>query len=156
SDIHCRLIHIALSECHDDIFKHYTALSYVWGDASQTKAVFINSLPFEITSNLFDALHEIRPEEQSLRLWADAICIDQLNFKERSSQVGLMREIYSYAAFTVIYLGRSNIECDWAFAAVRDSCYQLNRRFLDVISTQILSRPWFSRVWTFQELVLSR
>ncbi|CZS95487.1 uncharacterized protein RCO7_14374 [Rhynchosporium graminicola] len=87
SEIYCRLIHTALSECHDDIFKHYTALSYVRGDVSQKRAISVNSQIFHVTHSLFDALHDLRHEEQALRLWADAICIDQLNLDERSTQV---------------------------------------------------------------------
>ncbi|CZT46874.1 uncharacterized protein RSE6_07379 [Rhynchosporium secalis] len=90
SEIYCRLIHTALSECYDDIFKHYTALSYVREDVSQKRAISVNSQILHVMHSLFDALHDLRPEEQALRLWADAICIDQLYLDERSTQVGLM------------------------------------------------------------------
>ncbi|KAL2063698.1 hypothetical protein VTL71DRAFT_5503 [Oculimacula yallundae] len=154
SDIHCRLIHTTLSECHDDIFKHYTALSYVWGDPSQKRVIFVDTRPFEVTSNLYDALHDIRDKEHSLRLWADAACVDQSNLDERGLQVGLMRQIYSFAAFTIIYLGKSNDDCDNAFEAMIVGKYSQEQR--QVLYTQILTRPWFSRVWVYQELVLSR
>ena len=38
-------------------------------------------------------------------LWADAICIDQLNKAEREGQVQLMRSIFSKAQQTLIFLG---------------------------------------------------
>lgn len=38
-------------------------------------------------------------------LWVDAICIDQLNVEERSSQVALMRSIYSNASQTAVLFG---------------------------------------------------
>ncbi|KAH7403135.1 heterokaryon incompatibility protein-domain-containing protein [Cadophora sp. MPI-SDFR-AT-0126] len=153
SPIHCRLIHAALSECQD-VFNHYTALSYVWGDATQKRTIFVNALPFEVTSNLFDALHDLRHDQGRLQLWADAICIDQSNLEERASQVELMRQIYSFAAFTVIYLGTSNAECDEAMDAVVET--KLDYRLSQIIESQILTRPWFTRVWVYQELVLSR
>jgi hypothetical protein len=38
-------------------------------------------------------------------LWADAICINQLNTAEKESQVQLMRSIFSKAQQTLIFLG---------------------------------------------------
>lgn len=105
SIIQCDLIHTTIAECHDEVFDHYTALSYVWGDAKYKRTIYVDSLAFEVPRNLFDALDDIRNQQRSLRLWADAICIDQSNFEERSSQVALMRRIYSLASFTIIYLG---------------------------------------------------
>ena len=77
SDIHCSLIHTTLQECHDDIYENYTALSYVWGDASQKRVIFIDERPSQITINLATALEDLRHQHSTLRLWADAICIDQ-------------------------------------------------------------------------------
>jgi len=62
--------------------------------------------------NLVAALDDLRDQKRPLRLWIDAICIDQTNTQERNVQVGLMREIYSVAQRTIIYLGsgRKNLE----------------------------------------------
>lgn len=154
SDIHCDLIHTTLAECHDNVFDHYTALSYVWGDQTNKRTIFVNDIAFEVTSNLFDALDDIRDEHRSPRLWADAICINQTDFAERSSQVALMRQIYSFASFTIIYLGKSNDDCDGAIRAIHRSKFEDHHGV--VLNAQILTRPWFSRVWVYQELVLSR
>jgi hypothetical protein len=59
SQIRCSLIHTTLLECHDDIYRHYTALSYVWGDASQRRVVFVDNVPFQVTVNLAAALHDL-------------------------------------------------------------------------------------------------
>jgi hypothetical protein len=75
SQIHCSLIHTRLSGCHDDIYQHYTALSYVWGDAGQQRIVFVDNKPFHVTVNLATALHDLRHPQNVLRLWADAICL---------------------------------------------------------------------------------
>jgi hypothetical protein len=66
-----------------------------------------------------------------------------------------MRDIYSIAKQTVVYLGESDAKCD---AALNEF------QFSDVVSddcksyftAQVLSRPWFTRVWVYQELILSR
>ncbi|PMD16845.1 HET-domain-containing protein [Hyaloscypha hepaticicola] len=154
SDIHCRLIHTTLKECHDDIYENYTALSYAWGDASQTRVIFIDKRPFEITINLAAALDDLRHQHTILRLWADAICIDQSNISERNHQVGLMRDIYSYAQHTVIHFGDSNDDCDQVMNAALQG--PLSSHLQRLLALQILSRPWFTRVWIFQELVLSK
>lgn len=79
SDIHCSPIHTTLQECHDDIYENYTALSYAWGDANQTRVIFIDKQPSQITINLAAALDDLRHQHTILRLWANAICIDQSN-----------------------------------------------------------------------------
>jgi len=38
-------------------------------------------------------------------LWIDAICIDQRDYEERNTQVGLMGQVYSKAFLLVIWLG---------------------------------------------------
>ena len=30
--VECDLLHTSLAECEEDVFDHYTAISYVWGD----------------------------------------------------------------------------------------------------------------------------
>ena len=45
------------------------------------------------------------PGRINVKVWADAVCIDQSNFKERAEQVTLMGKIYSRAASVVIYTG---------------------------------------------------
>ena len=51
----------------------YTALSYVWGDASVTEDIIVNGVSFAVTSNLASALRQIRKGFGEV-LWADAIC----------------------------------------------------------------------------------
>jgi hypothetical protein len=88
-------------------------------------------------------------------MWADAICIDQSSFAERSVQVGLMRDIYSIAKQTVIYLGESDAECEAALNEFSSS-EMASEECKSYFTAQVLSRPWFTRVWIYQELILSR
>lgn len=53
-------------------------------------------------------------------MWIDAICINQLNIKERGSQVGCMRDIYRQSVMTVIWLGDETPESKSAFEATRN------------------------------------
>lgn len=52
----------------------YTALSYVWGDASVTEDIIVNGVSFAVTTNLASALKQIRKVFGEVLLWADAIC----------------------------------------------------------------------------------
>ena len=54
--------------------RSYTALSYVWGDASVTEDIAVNGILFAVTSNLATALRQIRKSYGEVLLWADAIC----------------------------------------------------------------------------------
>ncbi len=144
SDIHCSLMHTKLQECHDDIYENYTAFPYVWGDTSQNRVIFIDRRPSQIIINLATALDDLRHQHTILRLWADAICIDQSNISERNHQVGLMRDIYSFAHHTIIYLGDSNDECDQMMNAALQGL--LSPRLLKLLALQILSRHWLTRV----------
>jgi hypothetical protein len=101
----------------------YGCLSYFWGDAKVTKPIQVNysekssresnglvtsQTTFNITTNLEAALRVLRSTLSRPVLWADAICIDQSDDKERSSQVALMAEIYSQAVQTIVWLGESD------------------------------------------------
>lgn len=83
----------------------YTALSYVWGPRVLRNSILLNGKDFKVTDSLYCALLRLRDKTQPCTLWIDAICINQGDREERASQVRLVREIYSSAASTVVYLG---------------------------------------------------
>jgi len=56
ASLYCSLIHTTITECRDNIYEQYTALSYVWGEAENVKPTFIHSRPSWITANLAAAL----------------------------------------------------------------------------------------------------
>ncbi|KAF7881807.1 uncharacterized protein EAF02_006495 [Botrytis sinoallii] len=157
SPIQSDLIHTTLRDCRYDIHGNYTALSYVWGDANDTTYIFVDGFRFAVTVNLAAALHDLRDEKRQLRLWADAICINQTNNLERSQQVGLMKEVYSYAQTTVIYLG-ALVEQTKSLFELMNQLDPDRIKLLEMVDDaikDIVSRPWFTRVWVYQELVLS-
>ena len=86
--------HTTLSKYEYDILNPYTALSYVWGDASDQRIIWVDGQPFAVTKNLHKALECLRDDNKSLSIWADAICIDQLKIPKRNSQVTQMGRIY--------------------------------------------------------------
>jgi hypothetical protein len=68
----------------------------------------------KITPNLNCALMNLRLDSQPRVLWIDAICINQTDLVERSTQVNLMLQIYQKAKKTVVYLGEKSADSDVA------------------------------------------
>jgi hypothetical protein len=69
SPVECTLQHANLADT-----PKYTALSYVWGDATVTEKILVNGGPFFATANLVSALRHIRKRDRKIILWVDAIC----------------------------------------------------------------------------------
>ncbi|KAH7360156.1 heterokaryon incompatibility protein-domain-containing protein, partial [Rhexocercosporidium sp. MPI-PUGE-AT-0058] len=83
----------------------YIALSYCWGSQEKPQPVIIDQRILFIGQNLSDALRHLRKPDRDAVVWADGLCINQDDLEERSSQVKMMRNIYSQAARTVVFLG---------------------------------------------------
>jgi hypothetical protein len=77
AELECSIEHATLSQYKQDLTNHYTALSYVWGKPKDTKQILVNGCSFYITSNLELALRHLRDTRSVLRVWADALRIDQ-------------------------------------------------------------------------------
>jgi hypothetical protein len=58
----------------------------------------------------------MQSDDESWRMWLDAVCIDQSNIAERNFQVGMMGRIYNGAFRTVVWLGEQE---DSTGAAIR-------------------------------------
>lgn len=118
--IYCTMFHV--NDLERQLRTEYTALSYVWGDATQTRPIQLryNQLPtsepapspggdcyesFQVTTNLENALRHLRDHASERILWVDAICINQSDWEERLSQVELMGSVYKKAAEVRIWLG---------------------------------------------------
>ncbi|KAK3372583.1 heterokaryon incompatibility protein-domain-containing protein [Podospora didyma] len=151
----------------------YETVSYTWagedGDGALRRPVYIGD-HWDVllqTQNCWDMLCFMRPWRGTRMLWVDAICIDQANDVERSSQVANMGKIYSACTSVVVYLGPDiavpiqhrkhprrhrlhELESDEVVPhfAQKPSC--------EVSLAGILKRRYFSRVWVIQELLLSQ
>ncbi|KAL5315559.1 hypothetical protein ACEPPN_016427 [Leptodophora sp. 'Broadleaf-Isolate-01'] len=84
----------------------YEALSYTWGSQDLEFEVIISKESYPVTSNLYAALKNLQRDDGQARIiWIDAICIDQKNFQERTSQVNMMADIYRNAGLVIMWLG---------------------------------------------------
>jgi hypothetical protein len=84
----------------------YDALSYVWGDWENSQQIHVDEQAVKVTRNLYKALRRIRNHHsEPVRLWVDAVCINQGDEQERGSQVSLMGKLYSSCQKTLMWLG---------------------------------------------------
>lgn len=100
AELRCSLISVLPSD-----ETRYEALSYVWGDPTETRRIHVSGDELNITTNLHSALQHLRFKDRKRTLWADAICIDQDNLDERGEQVKLMGQIYTQAEQVLVWLG---------------------------------------------------
>ncbi|KAK3339823.1 heterokaryon incompatibility [Lasiosphaeria hispida] len=85
-------------------FQRFAALSYVWGDAADPARIVFNGVHgFPVTRNLHAALRSLRRVGQGLRLWVDALCINQADLEEKKTQLGLMKRVYQQARKVISY-----------------------------------------------------
>jgi hypothetical protein len=77
---------------------------------------------FDITigENLGLAIRHLRSESRSVQIWADALCINQVDDEEKSNQVQLMYSIYQSASFVLIWLGPSGNDTDAAMDTINE------------------------------------
>jgi hypothetical protein len=161
----------------------FEALSYTWGSPENPIDIFVGAsgcYTLAVTQNLAEALPYLRLEDRARTLWIDAICVNQGDMVERTSQVKRMADIYSKATRVVVWLGPasddssmaidifnticSNIVVDWQTYTFQptspDSPWAdgnmpipLDQAQSNSISS-LLSRSWFERLWIWQEVKL--
>lgn len=158
----------------------YEAISYVWGDPNDKEQITCDRRSISITVNLRTALQRFRLPDKAQRLWADAICINQQDEKERGHQVTIMGRIFKSARRVLVWLGPDiDGEAEDNFALLREVCdvvtnslekygshsaipdvppedlYQYNGlRWISL--ARMFDLPWFTRLWIIQEVGLAR
>jgi Heterokaryon incompatibility protein (HET) len=172
SQVECTLHDANLLKKHS-----FKALSYVWGDPSIKVPIVLDSKRYDVTKNCYSALLRLRELDET-KVWIDAICIDQTNNEEKCSQIPLMNYIYPAAKEVLVWLGRiatergaNSRETESLVVSLLEdlSIEEIRKpeRFLEVAQRgpnpeyrwealkTVFGHPWFSRLWTHQELALS-
>ena len=120
-----------------------------------------------IRENLYNALMQFRRKREDVRLWVDAICINQHDPVEKTQQIARMDEIYNNASHVRIWLGVKSEEdqtdagMDFVreladFESLSDTLSQTNieRKWESLIN--LMRSKWFSRRWVIQEQAVAR
>ncbi|VUC27247.1 unnamed protein product [Clonostachys rosea] len=147
----------------------YWAISYVWGSVPTPLSPFqlmIDGVKIPITESLWTCLHRLRNENVTDYIWADAICINQTDNLEKAMQVRQMGRIYSKADRVIIWMGGSQdkdcnaIDILQTLTENREAQESKDNEQSLLVERDkeqvwaFLQRPWFTRTWTIQELVL--
>jgi Heterokaryon incompatibility protein (HET) len=148
----------------------YDALSYAWGaEGNGFEYIQCDNITKKIWRNLHQALIQLRRKisskatRQTKLIWVDALCIDQTDMLERQNQIGLMKDIFGFAAQVLIWLGEHDEVSRQVWKSTEGAepgsvtetlrnLFQWNMSMRE----SFVRRPWFHRVWTLQEVVLSR
>ncbi|TRX93544.1 hypothetical protein FHL15_005516 [Xylaria flabelliformis] len=101
-------IHLSLVTTALDSVPDFESISYCWGSEQDKCQVICDGANLSITNSLYTGLAYFRYADRPRTLWADAICINQADAVEKSSQVLLMPQIYSQATRTLAWLGVAN------------------------------------------------
>lgn len=153
----------------EDIIE-YEALSWRWGNERHGEcAVMIHRdgalYRKRVSQTLGLALKYLRFEKDRI-IWIDAICINQEDDDERSSQVSMMSLVYTGAKQVCVWLGEDDEESTTAIRFIRNEIKGLKN--FDQLCTDpknakkwgtllgLMQRDWFSRRWVVQEVVLAR
>lgn len=98
----------------------FEALSYVWGDAVQTKSITCNGYEFPVTESLYTALVHLRYQDAWRRLWVDQLCINQAEKSELMEQIASMGTLFSSASRVIVWLGRYDQKMSLAFDLLQE------------------------------------
>jgi hypothetical protein len=179
---HIRLLHITKNseELHIvhtgfESAPAYTAVSYTWNGEPRDQPMLIDGCSLKVINNFRIALPHLIKAAKTQYLWVDGLCINQEDDEEKEVQIPLVREIYTLCHECLIWLGESTPETEIAIDAIPrisrnlelyDASQVWDLEGIGIRSpgtpgsalwkgfANIFSRPWFKRVWTFQEGVL--
>ncbi|EMD85443.1 hypothetical protein COCC4DRAFT_117630, partial [Bipolaris maydis ATCC 48331] len=141
----------------------YICLSYVWGSGNMQDArEFGDKLPASVPKTVEDAMF-VAITLGIPYLWVDRYCIDQGNHEEKHRIIQNMNRIYEQAEVTIIAaIGDDpNHGLPGVRGTLRERPLTLEiggATFVSVEDTtnEIMKTKWWSRGWTYQEMLLSR
>lgn len=167
----------------------YQALSHTNRHKGHSRWVHCNGRGLEVSESMYEALIDVRNAAEPYTfsiVWAEAVCIDQSDIKDREAHLPLVRDIFTSAHVTLAHLGGTEEQRDKAFATL-DMLYQackvdefrdlleedkidltsLNHMCLEDMNleippenrlelTRLFSHHWFERIWNWQEVGLSK
>ena len=159
----------------DDVKKKgYVAISHVWGNQQMYSAdeLGINGVEWGIPlsdahkiSRLVDAMNQFEKEEYC---WFDVLCMPQNRQDEINEEIPFMGDYYAGAKATFVLsdVNYNKSEDYWKWVEFMLDIKKSNRNFTkseinwmmydtNGVIMDLSKDQWFTRVWTFQEAVLS-
>ena len=134
----------------DDAPKFY-ALSYTWGIPTQRDLELRMQAPsIPVTENLTGAMYFLGTIVPGI-YWIDALCINQQDDVEKSSQVALMREIYAAAEIVMVFLGMKSEESTMACNLIGKLCELFQNDTIDLEGAGPQRSPSIARKYPFED-----
>ncbi|KAK3900484.1 putative heterokaryon incompatibility protein [Staphylotrichum tortipilum] len=112
----------------------FDALSYCWGDSPDRVDIHFETENhaatglIRLSASVGRALRRLRSQHRPLRIWIDAVCINQQDHKERSQQVSIMGDIYSRAKAVHIWLDEEDNPGHGAALRITRDIHNVQRR----------------------------
>ncbi|KAI1325428.1 hypothetical protein F5Y16DRAFT_264381 [Xylariaceae sp. FL0255] len=140
-----------------------------------------NGYEVPVGGELLRALDCIRDAKEPLRLWVDALCINQDDIDERNEHVKMMTSIYTKTIRVRVWLG-DVIGLEWKILQLLDDLGEIFSELKEKLESstsiaerqrlckthpkwnaiewavlaQFMDRAWFERVWVVQEVANAR
>ena len=159
----------------------YEALSYCWGGGNDKLAEISGGdlRGFAVSEHLWRALWRLRLPNLDRLVWIDAICINQANVDEKNNQISLMRQIYTAAFRTIIWIGDLEPETptcprcesdedtsDLTLCTLQDLSALEHANVFDGLAQELVelkehddktgqAKVWWKRLWCVQEFYYS-
>ncbi|KAK7745051.1 hypothetical protein SLS53_003286 [Cytospora paraplurivora] len=178
--VHCELTAWPISEV-----PKYHAVSYTWGDPNHTATILVNGQRMQVRQNCEYTLKQATWYGGDFRrrfYWVDAICINQGSNEEKGPQVSLMGQVYGNAERVLACVGKDDPWSRYLYRRARrdmsffsdmglvtedsDDVQEVMERWMSKLGPALVklgsaaarftSRPYFERVWIYQELFLGR
>lgn len=195
-----RLLLIFPSAGHNDVLETimfhaaldefpFQALSHTCVEKGRVRWMHCNGRGLAVSESMYQALLDVRnvaePDAFSI-VWAEAVCIDQGDVRDRERHLRLVRDIFTSASVTLAHLGGTEEQCEKAFETIdklHEACKydefrdRLEQDEIDLSSlehlcvedinlqippdnrlevTRLFSHHWFERIWNWQEIGLSK
>ncbi|KAH7090325.1 heterokaryon incompatibility protein-domain-containing protein [Paraphoma chrysanthemicola] len=159
---------------------HFYTASYVWGQQKESSTtIHLNTGSLPVLPSLVPFLHMVTQHadfDVKDWWWIDSLCINLTDGREREEQVRVMAEIYKRAKRAIVWLGEEQEpgnDCTGAISflhslgslqvAFTGDDHAMRRSLEDpefvsrcAAVSNLLFRPWWTRVWTLQEFVLPK
>jgi hypothetical protein len=138
----------------------YTAVSWMWGSPVKLVDLDLDGHKLMVQRNLRGIIEQLRHDNQSRRVWIDAICIDQENILEKGHQVQMMGRIYQNANYVVACLSAARPKDSKHLSREAESLHKILREGRESTDTSsyrlIFGNRYFTRRWIIQEIALAK
>jgi len=166
------LLPVSLTDRHS-----YEALSYVWGPPENQGSILVDGETLAIRATLLTFLVALRRADTSRLVYADAICINQIDDLEKGHQVQMMGEIYQNATKVLAWLGPGSLKTTLLFDVAkrvsaddygspadgeiqgswrRDISLAAEMASLRSTLDEVMERDYWKRAWIVQECLLAK